>query len=77
MGLLEICIGYKAGKPIHTYIGLSPRGKAHDFESCIPLVRIQPAQPGSLALFETESKRLWQFRMKENCREVYAGIFRN
>ena len=25
--------------------GLSPRGKATDFDSVIPLVRIQPAQP--------------------------------
>ena len=27
------------------YIGLSPSGKALDFDSSIPLVRIQPAQP--------------------------------
>ena len=30
---------------IHLDIGLSPSGKATDFDSVIPLVRIQPAQP--------------------------------
>ena len=26
-------------------IGVSPSGKAQDFDSCIPLVRVQPPQP--------------------------------
>ena len=31
------------------YVGLSPSGKAQDFDSCITLVRIQLAQDGILA----------------------------
>ena len=30
---------------IYVYFGLQPRGKATDFDSVIPLVQIQPAQP--------------------------------
>ena len=34
------------------FFGLSPSGKAQDFDSCISLVRIQLAQLGSWSLFE-------------------------
>ena len=40
--------GFESHYPPHLYIlciGLSPSGKAPDFDSGIPLVRIQPAQP--------------------------------
>ena len=40
--------GFESHYPPHRfilYIGLSPSGKAPDFDSGISLVRIQPAQP--------------------------------
>ena len=37
--IYNICISVKF------YIGLSPSGKARDFDSLIPQVRIPPAQP--------------------------------
>lgn len=38
--------GFESHYPPHlNYIGVSPSGKAQDFDSCIPVVRIHPPQP--------------------------------
>ena len=41
--------GFESHYPPHFYTGLSPSGKAQDFDSCIPMVRIHLAQPFCLA----------------------------
>lgn len=38
--------GFESHYPPHlNYVGVSPSGKAQDFDSCIPVVRIHPPQP--------------------------------
>ena len=40
------------------FIGISPRGKATDFDSVIPLVRIQLSQPRRNGLYSIQKARL-------------------
>ena len=56
-----ICV-FKAVNDLHSFkhfIGPSPRGKATDFDSVIPRVRIAPAQPAVSCRFQDARLTWW------------------